>query len=133
MGMVVREGRASRIGEVQHGRHVILVPNGVDLKDLCASWYSLEHPSEMEHDPVPEVTLVHAFQALVAGITSPLEGDPLHQAYLGASHQARYYRCGEELVIIDCSLEEGLSIHVYNEVQGIAWMLPLDGSDPVVL
>lgn len=138
VGMVVRRGVAAREGEMQHGEHVIVVPDALELGMLAEMWISLDKPGEdcdMEHDPVPQTNLADdVWRWLRLGLMSRMGDNPhLHQAYLDASADALYMEDGEtgELTIVDCRDGEGLSIQVFDG--NSAWSIPLDGSDPEVL
>lgn len=85
----------------------------------------------VEQPQSPGVTLQEVWGLLTQGAFKHLGGSPLHQAYLGASGAAMYVHAEDDLIIIDCQPEEGLSIHVYRG--DLAWELPLDGSAPVAL
>lgn len=137
VGMVVRRGRASRDGEVQHGEHVIVVPDALTLAELADMWLADDRPGEdreMDADPVPQTTLADVWRWLREGLMKRMGDNPgLHQAYLGASRDALFMEDGEtgELIIVDCQDDEGLSIHVY--AGNMAWELPTSGSDPEVM
>lgn len=136
VGMVVRRGRASRDGEIQHGEHVIVVPDALTLAELAAMWLADDRPGEdaaMTQDPVPVTTLQDVWRWLREGLMKRLGDTDLHQAYLGASGDALFMEDGEtgELTIVDCQEGEGLSIHVYGGDR--AWELPTSGADPEVL
>lgn len=138
LGVVVREGTAARPGEMQHGRQVILVPEVMELTwgELIGSLTHESAPAEdrdLARDPEPQTDLQDVWRWLREGLMKPLAGTNLHQAFLGASDAALYLQCGEtgELVIADCSPDEGLSIHVY--LGDLAWDLPTSGGEAVLL
>lgn len=137
VGMVVRRGRACREGEMQHGEHVIVVPDALELGDLAEMWLADDRPGdarEMEADPVPQTTLQDVWRWLREGLMKRLGDNPdLHQAFLGASCDCLYMEDAEtgELVLFDCQTGEGMSIHVYNGDR--AWELPTSGAEPEVL
>lgn len=134
VGMVVRRGRASRDGEMQHGEHVIVVPDALTLGELAEMWLAEDRPGEMTLDPVPHATLQDVWRWLREGEMKRMgDNRNLHQCYLGASGDALFREDidNNELVIVDCQEGEGLSIHVYDGDR--AWELPTSGADPVVL
>lgn len=138
LGAVVREGKAARPGEVQHGRQVILVPEVLELTwaELIGSLLHESAPAEdreMARDPEPQTDLQDVWRWLREGLMKPLAGTDLHEAFLGASDAALYLQDGEtgELVIADCSPEEGLDIQVYRG--DLSWDLPTSGGKAVLL
>jgi len=141
-GMVTRRGTACRDGEVQHGEHVIVIPDALSLGELCEMWLADDRPGEdaaMEVDPQPVATPEAIYQLLAGGhfykplraVRLAIEGASpnavtcmraVRLAIEGASPNAVTCMRDDELIVIDWR-DAGMVCQVFG--MGFWWSVDL--------